>query len=304
MIVHKDAVYPGEHEAIVDDELWNAVQHKLKVRAPPRSSTRNEGQNAMLAGLLTDPEGRQMVPTFTCKGPRRYRYYETRRDLARKGDPKATRFAMRALDRHAIEKLLELLSDEHGLRRLGRITDAALLAKVLRTAKSLVACLNRERTSPDAFRAIAKSISVTQDQLLLSINPVSLGFGPEKEVIVHAIGWPKRKPFREQKLRLDAPGEADRAPDHALVQLLRDARATQELALANPDLPLHLLARREGRCRKQMTKLLRLSWLSPRIVESIIDGQQPKHITRKRLLETNLPICWNQQERLLGFLPR
>ena len=28
-VVHKGTVYAGEHEAIVDDELWNAVQAKL-----------------------------------------------------------------------------------------------------------------------------------------------------------------------------------------------------------------------------------------------------------------------------------
>jgi len=40
-----------------------------------------------------------MVPTFTCKGTMRYRYYETRRDLAVSGMPEATRFAMRQLYR-------------------------------------------------------------------------------------------------------------------------------------------------------------------------------------------------------------
>ena len=42
-----------------------------------------------LRGLLTDPEGRPMVPTYTKKGTRRYAYYETRKDLARPADPPA-----------------------------------------------------------------------------------------------------------------------------------------------------------------------------------------------------------------------
>jgi len=86
-----------------------------------------------------------------------------------------------------------------------------------------------------------------------------------------------------------------------MTQLLRDAMRVQKLVVANPDLPLHRLAKQERRCRKQMAKLLRFSWLSPKIVESILDGRQPTRLNRKRLLETDLPICWNQQEQLLGF---
>ena len=61
------------------------------------------------------------------------------------------------------------------------------------------------------------------------------------------------------------------------------------------------LAKRIGRCRKQMAKLLSVSWLSPRIVEAIADGTQPKSINRTRLLETALPESWVDQEALLGF---
>ena len=57
----------------------------------------------------------------------------------------------------------------------------------------------------------------------------------------------------------------------------------------------------DGRCRKQLAKLVRLSWISPRIVEAIADGTQPKSINRTRLLETELPVAWAEQEALLGF---
>jgi len=71
--------------------------------------------------------------------------------------------------------------------------------------------------------------------------------------------------------------------------------------LANPSLSINQLASREGRCRKQLGKLLRLSWLSPRLAEAIADGDQPQFLTRSRLLEADLPIDWSEQEELLGF---
>ena len=50
-----------------------------------------------------------------------------------------------------------------------------------------------------------------------------------------------------------------------------------------------------------MAKLLSVSWLSPRIIEAIANGTQPGSVNRTRLLETELPIQWAEQEKLFGF---
>ena len=86
-IVHKGKVYEGEHPSIVDEDLWQQVQGRLAAKAPPRRRATNERQDALLAHLLSDPEGRPMVSTYRAKGTRRYAYYETRKDLVRPGDP-------------------------------------------------------------------------------------------------------------------------------------------------------------------------------------------------------------------------
>ncbi|MGZ5868625.1 MAG: recombinase family protein [Croceibacterium sp.] len=62
-IVHKGQVYEGEHEPIVDKDLWDAVQAQLNEKAPSRKRPTNDPQQPMLRGLLTDPQGRPMVPT-------------------------------------------------------------------------------------------------------------------------------------------------------------------------------------------------------------------------------------------------
>jgi hypothetical protein len=44
-----------------------------------------------------------------------------------------------------------------------------------------------------------------------------------------------------------------------------------------------------------------VSWLSPRIVEAILEGPQLARLTRKWLLEVDLPLDWSEQEQLLGL---
>ncbi|GAD48590.1 hypothetical protein NT2_04_00010 [Caenibius tardaugens NBRC 16725] len=115
-----------------------------------------------------------------------------------------------------------------------------------------------------------------------------------------SIPRPARKPFREAKLRIDG-SEKGKEPNRPLIDLLAQAREVQQLVMASPELALHQLAKRERRCRKQLTKLLRISYLCPRIVEAILEGTQPMAITRMHLLEMELPIIWTQQEELFGL---
>ncbi|MCZ8370904.1 MAG: hypothetical protein O9293_13250 [Porphyrobacter sp.] len=91
---------------------------------------------------------------------------------------------------------------------------------------------------------------------------------------------PERKAFREAKLRIDNTAATDQI-DRKLVGLIAEAMEVRELVLASPALSLNQLGKREGRCRTQLGKLFRLSWLSPRIIAAIIDGRQPARLDRR-----------------------
>jgi DNA invertase Pin-like site-specific DNA recombinase len=51
--VHKDNSYPGEHDAIVDEHLWNEVQVILRTNRIERADGRTDNRPSMLAGLLS-----------------------------------------------------------------------------------------------------------------------------------------------------------------------------------------------------------------------------------------------------------
>ena len=297
-IVHKANVYDGEHGAIVDEHLWQAVQAQLKEKAPPRKRRNNDPQRALLGGLLLDPEGRQIVPTYATKGTRRYSYYETRKDLARPHDPPSTRFQRGNLDQHVIDHIARLLDDEHALRRMSALGEAEHLRRLFIAAQALKSRLMDLSGVHLAIHSFITLIKVDRGELRLRLDPKALGIDDQPSWIWN-LPRPAKKPFREAKLRIDDDGERN-MPDPQLITLLVDAFEMQKEVLAAPDLSLNQLASRLGRCRKQMTKLLRLSWLSPRLVEMIADGAQPKSLNRKRLLEANLPVDWYAQEALLG----
>ena len=76
MIVHKGRAHPGRHQAIIDGDLFAAVQARLDANTRRRASNREQKANAPLAGRLFGADGRPMSPTFSYgRGGKLYRYY-------------------------------------------------------------------------------------------------------------------------------------------------------------------------------------------------------------------------------------
>jgi hypothetical protein len=73
--VHKGTSYPGEHEAIISQDLWDSV-HAILTESPRSRGAKNRvGTDALLKGIIFAANGTAMTPTFTRKGERLYHYY-------------------------------------------------------------------------------------------------------------------------------------------------------------------------------------------------------------------------------------
>ncbi|PPD15855.1 MAG: hypothetical protein CTY25_03935 [Methylobacterium sp.] len=76
-IIHKGEWFPGEHEAILDRETFEAVQ--LCLEQGRASETRSSHRmQSLLTGRIFDSEGNRMAPSHTNKRGVRYRYYISR----------------------------------------------------------------------------------------------------------------------------------------------------------------------------------------------------------------------------------
>jgi hypothetical protein len=48
-----------------------------------------------------------------------------------------------------------------------------------------------------------------------------------------------------------------------------------------------------------VAKLIRLAWLSPQVAGAIVEGRQPVRLNSRRLINTEIPLRWDQQEYML-----
>lgn len=76
-ISHKGTWYPGAHQAIIDNEIWEKVSAILATDAHTRAAeTKARSRtDSLLRGLLYTPTGERMYPTYTKKKGRLYHYY-------------------------------------------------------------------------------------------------------------------------------------------------------------------------------------------------------------------------------------
>ncbi len=88
-IVHKHHVYPGEHELIVDEDLWQEVQTTLAANRIDRGAGQGNRHLSLLAGLIYDALGEPMTPSHAVKKGVRYRYYVSK--LLLTGEKEATK---------------------------------------------------------------------------------------------------------------------------------------------------------------------------------------------------------------------
>jgi hypothetical protein len=84
-IVHKDQAYPGEHDPIIDDDLWQEVQTTLTTNRVDRGAGKHNRQLSLLAGLIYDAQGEPMTPSHAVKRGVRYRYYVSKSLLTGNG---------------------------------------------------------------------------------------------------------------------------------------------------------------------------------------------------------------------------
>ncbi|MXO69439.1 recombinase family protein [Altererythrobacter marinus] len=309
-IVHKDRAYPGEHQPIVDAELWDAVQKLLADNASGSSRRLKHQHPSLLIGKLVDGEGRQMGPSHATKNRKRYRYYVTRLDEL--GGTRAWRVSAHDLEQMVCAAIAGKLADQQFVLELAR--KAEHLQNATAEANALAATLSSGNAHDRAelIAALVRQVRLSEDRIGIELDHdavrerLGVGAGLETGRSIPVITIPAVRVRRGHQLRLIVPGPENCRPtivrrDEKLVSLVAEAHQARQLVLASPARSIASIASEHSRCRTRLGKLVALSCLAPDIVTAIVEGRQPKHLTAKQLMSGPLPLSWTEQRRELGF---
>ncbi|KWV91752.1 recombinase family protein [Erythrobacter sp. YT30] len=300
---HKDKTYPGQHDAIVGRDTFEAVQEKLKDRTSHGSSAGPKRRLALLAGMIFDDRSRPMSPTHTKRHGRRYTYYAS--NMNDDYEAPALRLPASEIEQAVRRAVGRSLRTSGNIQRLVASRSADEKLRVFEKAQQLatdVEQLSVSRAS-EILTKLGLRVAVSENEIDGSLEPsAALGIQPDDKDTTKSefkIALDRKNYGHEPRLRLQPSKQDLVAKDDKLVELLGRAFAARD----------QLLEMDEGAVQSTKTtklrhlqRLARLSYLDPTIIRSILTGTQPKGLSARSLWRMgNLPIRFVDQREALGF---
>jgi site-specific DNA recombinase len=322
---HRDQSYPGQHEAILQRDLWEEVQAKLRSDNQGRRNGVRANCSSILMGLLQDEEGNRFSPSHTVKNGKRYRYYIRK---ARVVDPdrqsKAIRLPAYDVERQVSVRVLTFLRSTSELMKcLGVPGDHPnLVQQLLKGAKQQAHEWGTPAIEREFLRKTIHRVLVYADRLSIEMSRSKL-----RASLTANLGEDCQPALPQQTLseddlvsfnvdaRLKRCGGEMRVvilPDSSREQpiitpMLRSIVAAykwrEELAAGGGSKRTLSMRRLEVKSEYQR-RVLGCAFLAPDIVEAILDGHHSSDLTVKRLSRRHLPLDWSEQRSQLGFPAR
>ncbi|OSQ43165.1 recombinase family protein [Marivita geojedonensis] len=312
---HKDELYDGLHEAIIDDATWQQVQELLANHGGKTIGTSRRTARRLLDGLLFDSVGRPMRTTYALKSTRtggtaqsrRYWYYTS---MPSGSDEQGSieRLPAGEVERLVLSGLKNHLDDQSWLTEQIRSAvdlDPSSLAEILHAVDSLRNQIADGGECPDAqhLNGLVDRIDLSKGQFCVRLDLGALLPAEKAKLPIHAsfeAPFQKRQTGRARPIIIAPPDALQ--PDQDLINLVADARRWSAELLDGTSSTIRQIEDREGLQSGSVSRILPLAWLAPDISTAILEGRQPQHLTAKKLRSLpELPLDWHEQRKILGF---
>ena len=268
---------PGEQPAIVDRQLFDAVQAKLTQQMNNHKIARMRSE-ALLAGRIFDDRGNRMTPTHARKRGIKYRYYLSSTLL--QGQAQRSGSIRRVPATH-IEALVTRSVREH-LKPSEPIDDRSLVADYV------------------------ERVEIQQERLIVQLAQIEKSGRRRAQGADIDIPWRKTAATRRREMLLpisDPPHQARpiRSETRAtlIASIARGRRWLNEL-VANANANVESIAKREKCGVRQVNMTISLAFLAPDLVKAAIEGRLPRGIGVTRLRDA--PVEWSRQYAMLGLI--
>ncbi len=259
-----------------------------------------------------------MTPTHAVKNGVRYRYYVSRPLITNdQTEPSAgLRIPAGEIEQLVISRMRQWLVDPGSIYQATRLADPSTQCRLIARAAEIGKTWSElPATRQRAFLTdLIGRIDVEANQIDIHFRATRLGpifdvaappvsSATEDEIRILSIPVRLSRSGCAIRMLIDATDPFAMAkPDARLIKLLIKARRFNAALLDSDGMPYAALAKREGVSPSYFTRLVRLSYLAPDIIQAILDGRQPRGLTPDKLLtHSRLPLGWHDQRSALGF---
>ncbi len=308
-IAHCGKVYEGRHEAIVPAELWQAVRERLDANRQSGHSSSKRNGAALLGGLILSSDGRRLKSNHACKGKKRYRYYVAEEVTPKAGQPPASaiRIPNSELDTAVVHLICEALKEPLSLL-LDANVDLQPADVVNLPARAGVLLTVVHRRDYFTIRSLVHQVTISSTALevQIAISGLLEGIGisenvSEEVLTLHSAMRLTRTGKAVRLIQQNGRSISQQKPNMEVLQHLGKARSWWKELKAG-DVCIAEISRREGVNESWISRMIRLNFLAPSIVDDLVSGSEPDHVGSNLLRRPALPLDWTEQRAVLCFL--
>ena len=285
-IVHRGKAHGGEHDAIIEKSLFDAVQAQLAANHHRHTTRKTRAAACPLTGKIYDADGQPMRPSFSYgRGGKMYRYYVSECLLPGSGASGGSNLAGIRLPAEKIEKLLTrevaaLLPEPGSLDApFAAITRIVASPPRMRVALDL-ASLCADMALGRAQELIDGDAKIEDGALLLS---VAIPAGRKGRVV------PPRNHHR------NSPENSASLAD--LVRLAHRKLDTYNASPLQPERHSDMTVPIDAWSRQRVV----VGLLAPDIQKALLQGAEPSGLDVDQLLAADIPLDWAEQRHVLGM---
>lgn len=307
-IVHKDKSYPGEHDGIVDQTVFDETQKIIAQNRMRKLGSHGAKYPCLLAGLLYDDRGNIMSPKYSNTRKRFYRYYTSQAIISGYHHKAGSlpNIPAEEVERLVTAEIGAFLRDRTRIQPYLRHLDAKHQTSILEKASTIM--------SGDAdqgrlfIRYITHRIEISDQHIQIEICPDHLLEALQDAMHKKREAQPEHPIILNKKIKLAAANNGSRV----IIGSSRAGRSMQLIkAIARSFLWNEQLLKGErtsfqdiGNHEKissstYVSKIVRLRFLAPEIIESILSGSNPADWTVEKLFKVK-SLDWNEQRQLLN----
>jgi site-specific DNA recombinase len=290
-VKYKGEILPGEQPAIMDRELFDAVQQRLTDQWSHRNHAKTKSDH-LLTGLLFDDAGHRMIPTHATKAGIRYRYYVSLPHL--KGESKTVPVgSVSRIPATNIEDIIVKFVNEHLVAQHDQPTSSSAHAddRGVRIAEHVVRIdVHKDRLIVSLKSAGTEEDSHPTDGQLLSIRWQKPPSRKSRQILI-PLGVPRNgvRPTRiERRARL--------------VNAIARGRRWLDEIVSGSATSVEQIATRQKCSVRQVNMTISLAFLAPGLVKAAVEGRLPRGIGVERLRDA--PAEWSRQFEALGLNPQ
>lgn len=281
-------IHKGEHEAILDRGLFDAVQRRLAERCVQRKQTTAKSKS-VLTGLIFDDRGNPMSPSHTTKDGIRYRYYVSQAVLQNHKVEAGSIARVSAPDVEAV------VSD--AIRE--NVTAHLMAAKEDLDAAKSAAAVGNPTFDRQILLQHVERVTVHRSEIEIVWRPSDPASSDAPTGGSRKIAFEPHLPVKKGIAHSPAGTRMDPRSRQALLQAIAKAHRWIDEFMTGKVQSLDEIAARENLVERYVRRLSVLAFLSPKIIRAIMDGTAPTDLTVTSLTQA-LPHSWAAQERMSG----